>query len=76
MSNYIYNAHVDEATNKIDFIEQILNDDGLVSIERAEGVIEITDAVLAAGFSDTEAFLDEWHNEERYMIDGVITNGS
>lgn len=76
MSNYIYNAHIDESTNRIDFIEQILNDDGLISIERAEGVIEITDAVLAAGFSDTEAFLDEWNQEERYMVNGVITNGS
>jgi hypothetical protein len=72
MSNYIYNAHIDESTNRIDFIEQILNDDGLVSIERAEGVIEITDAVLAAGFSDTESFLDEWTEQDRYMIDGVI----
>jgi hypothetical protein len=72
MSNYIYNAHVDEATNKIDFIEQILNDSDLVSIERAEGVIEITDAVLAAGFSDTEEFFNEWTTQARYLIDGVI----
>jgi hypothetical protein len=72
MSNYIYNAHIDESTNRIDFIEQILNDDGLVSIERAEGVIEITDAVLAAGFSDTEEFFNEWKGQDRYLIDGVI----
>ena len=72
MSNYIYNAHVDESTNRIDFIEQILNDSDLVSIERAEGVIEITDAVLAAGFSDTGEFFNEWKGQDRYLIDGVI----
>jgi len=75
MSNYIYNAHIDESTYRIDFIEQILNDDGLVSIQRAEGVVDITDAVIKAGFLDTEAFMDEWHEKERYMIDGVITTG-
>jgi hypothetical protein len=75
MSNYIYNAHVDEATNKIDFIEQILNDSDLVSIERAEGVIEITDAVISAGFPDDTTFMEAWTEQDRYMIDGVITNG-
>lgn len=75
MSNYIYNAHIDESTNKIDFIEQILNDDGLISIERVEGVVEVTDAVLAAGFSDSTEFFNEWGQSEHYMIDGVITNG-
>jgi hypothetical protein len=75
MSNYIYNAHIDESTNRIDFIEQILNDDGLVSIERAEGVIEITDAVISAGFPDDTTFMETWTEQDRYMIDGVITNG-
>jgi hypothetical protein len=75
MATYIYNAHIDESTNKIDFIEQILNDDFLISIERAEGVIEITDAVIAAGFPDDTTFMETWIEQDRYMIDGVITNG-
>jgi len=75
MANYIYNAHIDEATNKIDFLERILNDDSLISIERAENVIEITDAVISAGFPDDETFMEVWTEQERYMVDGVITNG-
>ena len=75
MSNYIYNAHVDESTNQIDFIEQILNDDHLISIERVEGVIDVTDAILAAGFPDDTTFMETWTEQDRYMIDGVITNG-
>jgi hypothetical protein len=75
MSNYIYNAHIDESTNRIDFIEQILNDDGLVGIERAEGVTEITDAVISAGFPDDTTFMETWTEQDRYMIDGVIANG-